>query len=195
MKAMTLGVIQPVAHLVEYHAYWIEDNAGGKVRNPEWTDDCKRLLNLKNVQDQGHGAAVAYYTKMVKAFLTDNGVPPANLQVHLVVVPSSKAGHWGDGLLKIGQNLMKQNGNFVDSMKALKRTKTIQKLAHGGNRSIYVHQQSIELGSRASRLERKAILLLDDITTSGNSLIACAEMLRTHCGAAVVMPLALGKTV
>lgn len=194
MFPVAMGVIQPVGHVVDYHSYWIDDGAGSKVVNPQFNADCRHLLNLKNVAERGHPSAIAYFSKVAAQFLLAHGVPPVNLQVHIVVVPSSTSGRWSPGLLKIGENLVRNNKNFVDSMQSLVRTTTIQKLARGGDRSLLTHQRSIDLNDPTSKLSRKTILLLDDITTTGNSLVACAGILQLG-GAATIMPLALGKTV
>ncbi|WP_310084182.1 hypothetical protein [Paraburkholderia phenoliruptrix] len=190
------GIIEPIAHLVHYHAYRIEDEHGDRIVNPKWNGDCKRLLNLKSDSERGFPDAVAHFSKKVGEVLAAHHVPPADLQVHIVVVPSSTAGRWSPGLLKISENLIKQNRNFIDSTRSLVRTKAIDKLSRGGDRSLWTHQQSVGLAEHAAtRLARKTVLLLDDVTTSGNSLVACATILQQHAGVARVIPLALGKTV
>ncbi|MDR6383987.1 hypothetical protein [Paraburkholderia caribensis] len=181
---------------MDYHAYRIDADDGSRVVNPKFDADCKRLLDLKSVAERGHPYAVAHFSKMAKEFLASKGIPPPDLQVHIVVVPSSTAGKWSPGLLKIGEYLIKHNSNFVDSMQSLVRVKTIQKLARGGDRSVWTHSQSIALAPKADKiLARKTILLLDDITTTGNSMSACAEILTVQATPARVMPLAIGKTV
>lgn len=195
MFTSSLGVIYAVEHLVQYHAYRIDGEDGRRILNPKWNSDCKHLLNLKSADERGFPAAVAYFSRIALEHLTGISLPPKGLQVHIVAVPSSAAGRWSPGVLRIGENLIKSNRNFVDSMRALPRIKTIDKLARGGDRSVWTHEQSIGLDDPMGRLPRKTILLLDDITTTGNSLMACAGILRTHAGVAQVVPLALGKTV
>ena len=54
------------------------------------------------------------------------------------------------------------------------RSKTIQKLSFGGNRSIQIHLDSLKV---SSKVRNKRIIVLDDVTTTGNSLIATRELL------------------
>ncbi|WP_227746359.1 ComF family protein [Burkholderia cenocepacia] len=185
--------VQQIANLVEYHNYWIDDGQGNRVVNPAFDGNCRMLLDLKRDTERGHNAAVTYFSREVEAFLAAHGVPPPNLQVLIAIVPSSKQGTWGAGLEKIASNLIRRNANFVDATRVLERATTIQKLAAGGNRNQAVHQASIRIGNGGSKIAQKTILLLDDITTTGNSLIACADLL-CRAGAATVMPLALGRT-
>jgi len=191
----SLGVIYRVEHLVDYHAYWDEDDNGNRVRNAQWNADCKHLLNLKNPAERRFPEAVQYFTNAAAKRLAQIGLPPINLRVHIVVVPSSTAGNWSAGLMQIGHNLMRSNRNFVDSIKVLPRIRTIEKLAHGGDRSVATHEASIGLNDPERELRRKTILLLDDITTTGNSLAACASILQQSAECAQIIPMALGKTV
>ena len=83
---------------------------------------------------------------------------------------------------------------FVPAVQTLVRTRTIDKLARGGNRSVEVHLASIAPAERYERyFAKKAILLLDDVTTTGNSLRACSRLLDQY-GADLIYPLALGRT-
>ena len=74
----------------------------------------------------------------------------------------------------------------------LKRTALIDKLAGGGDRSLQVHLDSIA-ANEAARFRGKSILLVDDVLTSGNSIIACRKILMT-AGAAKVHSLAFAQT-
>ncbi|WP_186060977.1 hypothetical protein [Burkholderia gladioli] len=188
-----IGAQIEIAHLVEYHSYWLYDEDGDRYKNPAFDINCRRLLDLKHATERGHGAAVAHFSKSVETFLAAQGIPPPDLQVYLAVVPSSKKGEWGPGLDQICANLIRKNSNFVDSRRVLERVNTIQKLASGGNRNFSVHEESIRIGNGGNKVVKKTILLLDDIATTGNSLRACAAKLY-EAGAAKVLPLALGQT-
>jgi predicted amidophosphoribosyltransferase len=83
--------------------------------------------------------------------------------------------------------------NRTDATACLIRHTTINKLATGGDRSIEVHLNSIKV-QNPNLIKDKRILLIDDVTTTHNSLFACKQLL-LEAGAAQVYCLALGQTV
>ena len=62
-----------------------------------------------------------------------------------------------------------------------------------GNRNINVHLSSIEVRGNKEKFKGKKIILLDDVTTSGNSMIACRKLLE-DMGVEVIC-ISLSKTV
>lgn len=56
----------------------------------------------------------------------------------------------------------------------LQRTKSIDKLAYGGCRDRQVHMKTISTVDSID-INGDIILLMDDVTTTGNSLYACRE--------------------
>lgn len=81
----------------------------------------------------------------------------------------------------------------IDAVDYIVRTKTIAKLAKGGNRDIDIQRESLGVNPDMS-ITGSVILLVDDVTTSGNSLLACKELLLKH-GAKDVAMFALGKSI
>lgn len=81
---------------------------------------------------------------------------------------------------------------IADGRQFLRRVKPVDKLADGGSRALDIHLKSIEAQSREIYRGGK-VLLLDDVLTSGNSMLACRRIL-LDAGAADVICLALGKT-
>ncbi len=75
----------------------------------------------------------------------------------------------------------------------LQRKQPIAKLAGGGNRDKGVHYRSIGTLD-AMDVSGDIVLLMDDVTTTGNSLIACRDILLEH-GAKTVEMFALGRAV
>ena len=75
----------------------------------------------------------------------------------------------------------------------LTREKSINKLATGGNRNIDIHFRSISTMNNM-KIEGDVVLLMDDVTTTGNSLYACKEILLKK-GAREVEMFALGKAI
>lgn len=186
--------VQSISSLVPYHPYWTYDDDGDRIQNPAFNDDGRMLLNLKNAADPKHSQAVAQATALVQGALARLPSRVWSAQVHVVVVPSSKQKQWSKGLCAIAARICSGHGALVDNSEALVRVKNIEKLATGGDRGVHVHYQSIEISPAAQqRLRGKTVLLLDDITTTGNSLQACALLLK-QAGAAEIFPLAIGRT-
>lgn len=59
-------------------------------------------------------------------------------------VPSSTKGQWSPGLELVAQAVAKKHKRFIFVAKAIVRTRNIQKLASGGDRSLAVHLESLE---------------------------------------------------
>lgn len=111
--------------------------------------------------------------------------------VTICVVPSSNAEKRESGIAVLGEQLA-QNGR-VNKVYYLRRSKSIEKLADGGKRDRVVHMQSIDTVEEMD-VSGDIILLMDDVTTTGNSLYACREILLNH-GARSVEMFALGKAI
>ena len=75
----------------------------------------------------------------------------------------------------------------------LRRSHSINKLATGGSRNLSVHMQSIDTVEDID-ISGDIVLLMDDVTTTGNSLYVCKEILLNR-GAANVEMFALGKAI
>jgi hypothetical protein len=111
--------------------------------------------------------------------------------VSIAVVPSGKIDNFNEhGITRVA-NLLTTRKDRIDATTCLRRTKTIDELKKGGNRTKAVHEESIEVIHREF-IVGKEVLLLDDVCTTGNSLSVCRKKL-CEAGAAVVGCLALGK--
>ena len=108
----------------------------------------------------------------------------------ICVVPSSDPSVKNNGISYVGR-ILAGNGR-KDRVGILVRHSRIQKLSRGGDRSRKVHYDSIRVSGELS-VEGEDVLLLDDISTSGNSLLACRDILIAN-GARCVEMLALGRT-
>jgi len=84
-----------------------------------------------------------------------------------------------------------KRGTRVDGSDCLVRTTKIDKLAHGGDRSIEVHLQSIAV-ALPELIRKRDVLLLDDVMRTGNSLFACRKLL-LDAGARSVQCAAIGR--
>ena len=94
-------------------------------------------------------------------------------------------------MVKLGKKLS-ENGR-KDRVYYLNRSRKIDKLATGGCRSKEVHFESIDVDHTMS-VNGEFVLLMDDVTTTGNSLYACKDILINH-GAENVEMFALGKSI
>lgn len=160
-----------------YHKYWLDRER--RIRNPLFDVFSGKILDLK----QGKEEAVRYFYNLVDAEICKG--------VTICVVPSSNSENTITGIGKLGEMLAK-NGR-VDKVYFLKRERSIDKLATGGNREKWVHVNSISSAEDID-ISNDIVLLMDDVTTTGNSLYACRELLLER-GADKVEMFALGKAI
>ncbi len=160
-----------------YHRYWIDKER--KIKNPLFDVFSGRILDLKN----GDPGAIRYFFKVLDAEILPD--------VTICVVPSSDSEKKESGIAKLG-HMLAENGR-TDKVGYLIRTQSIPKLAHGGYRGPDVHIKSIDTDQDMD-IHGDVVLLMDDVTTTGNSLYACREILLAH-GADQVEMFALGKAV
>lgn len=139
----------------------------------------RKILDLKD----GKRSAVNYFYALL-----DEEICPG---VAICVVPPHSPQSVDSGVMMLAQKLAAHNR--IDLTDYLVRTKEIEKLSRGGNRNRNVHLDSIDVNSEMS-ITGEVILVVDDVTTSGNSLYACRDILMNH-GASRVALLALGQTV
>ena len=163
--------------LREYHPYKIFGSV-----NPKFKETNSGLvLDLKAGQV---GAIDHFYGMLNKAF-------PFGERFTVCMVPSSDPKKTDSGVTQLAKRLASEHDR-VDGTMCLLRTKKIQKLSHGGLRDKEVHLGSIEVVHK-ELIEGQEVLLLDDVMTTKNSLIACKELLYA-AGASKVQPLAIAKT-
>ncbi len=167
-----------ILYLGNYHPYWI--NKDLRQKNPLVDSWSRYILDLKEQKE----SAIRFFFNQLDSQI--------DRRACIAVVPShdpEKATI--SGIHQLAQRLAIQGR--VDATSCLKRSKKISKLSHGGERSISVHLQSIEVVN-AYLFKGKIVWLLDDISTSGNSLKACRYLL-SQAGAKQVKSVALGKTI
>ena len=73
------------------------------------------------------------------------------------------------------------------------RSETIDKLATGGERSMDIQKKTLAVNPELP-IADNVILVVDDVSTSGNSLMACRDLLLEN-GAERVAMFALGKSI
>lgn len=109
----------------------------------------------------------------------------------LVVVPPHHNEKDNSGIRILAQKVVDKM-KLIDATSCLIRHKTIHRLSTGGNRSSETHLQSIKVVNQEV-IKGKKLLLLDDVSTTGNSLNACQKLLES-AGAKSVKCFVLGKT-
>lgn len=122
----------------------------------------------------------------VKSFLK-NIIPKGSI---VCTVPSSTAGKTGhlDIMLK---ELSNECGFMVLPLIVRSMSKE-KKAAFGGDRSLTGQYRTLECAPK-SEIEGKSIIIIDDISTTGNSLFACKKILEKN-GARNVRTIVLGRT-
>ncbi len=150
-----------------------------RIKNPYFDVFSGKILDLK----EGKPEAVKYFYNLLNEEICDG--------VTICVVPSSDSTKTESGIGMLGE-MLAVNGR-VDKVYYLKRTKSIDKLALGGNRDKDVHMKTISAVQDID-ISGDIVLLMDDVTTTGNSLYACKEILLEQ-GAKTVKMFALGKAV
>lgn len=174
-------------YLYEYHKYWLIPKVE---KNPKADRLTKLILDLKNPACSNHTNAVQIFGKKLSKELED--FITKDEPIYIAIVPSHTENNISKGLISIVRHI-KQVYNIASSKNPLVRTYTIEKLASGGGRSIDIHLDSIAVIDGAIPSDAK-VLLLDDVTTTGNSLNACKKLLYDH-GAGLVIVIALAQTI
>lgn len=162
-----------IYYLGDYHPYRLNDE-----RNKAFDAYSGSILDLKERQPRG----IDFFHDRL-----DRLIPEGTI---LVTVPSHDPASSESGITILARRLS-ETGR-VDATSCLKRITQIEKLTHGGDRSINTHLGSIRV-QETDLFKGKTVVLLDDVTTTGNSLLACKNLL-IQAGAREVIPLALGKT-
>jgi hypothetical protein len=138
----------------------------------------KSILNFKESKLE----EINMFSELINPLLGSNFL--------VCVVPSHVAYASPGPLHKLSGLLTMLSSGRIDASNALIRFKTIDKLSKGGSRNLDTHMQSIKVDN-PEIIKDKDILLIDDVTTSGNSLNACKNLLLA-AGAKSVQCLALG---
>lgn len=161
-------------YLFKYYPYRDFDGQ----RNPSFDKNSGLLLDLK----EGQQSALNYFYNWIDKYIQQD--------VTICTVPSSNSTNIDSGIRQLGR--MIAANNRIDATHCLNRHTTIAKAAHGGPRNQSVHFDSISV-IEDDLIVNKAILLLDDISTSKSSITACKSIL-LDAGASNVFMFVLGIT-
>lgn len=116
---------------------------------------------------------------------------PADRFDAIATVPGHDPAHTQSGIRDLALRLAASR-DFVDGTGCLIRHTFIEKLATGGSRQLAIHMNSMGV-EHADVIEGRNVLLIDDVMTSGNSLLA-GRIKLLAAGAASVALLALART-
>lgn len=113
----------------------------------------------------------------------------------IFVVPSSTAGVWNNKLTNYVVPRLVANMGLIDCSHHILRNKNHDKQALGGDRSIQSNLDTMQLqDSLPSKMQRA--IIIDDITTTGNTFLACIYLL---CEAGIkkenILCAAIGGTI
>lgn len=169
----------PINVLGSYRPWWLHQREGGSWDS--FPEHSARTLGLKNRK----APALNYF----HGFLVEK-LAADRFDV-IAVVPSHDPANTESGARDLALRLVASRG-LGDATSCLVRHTKIEKLAAGGSRALSIHLNSIEVAN-AEAIEGQRVLLLDDVMTSGNSLVAGRRLL-LNAGAAGVRCIALAKT-
>jgi hypothetical protein len=168
----------PTIYLHNYHPWGIHKLMGGNSSNYDRTSGL--ILDFK----EGKKHAITHFTTEIENMLDTN--------FGICVVPSHDPAKATGPLHVMTAQLATIVGRNDMSNQLVRHTK-INKLAGGGTRNKQVHLDSIKV-AKPKLVTGKKILLLDDVSTTGNSIDACRELLM-NAGATYVWGLVIGKTI
>ena len=169
-----------ISYIYEYHSYY-HFRGGLKLKNPEFNSIDGAILDLKQNSSK---AINIFYKKLIAIFDSFESMD----NIYFCAIPSHVANAEISSMHIIAKKLSTYY-NKEDYSEVLQRYKTIPRLSDGGIRNIGVHIHSIRINSNY-QVQNKKFILLDDITTSGSSMAAGAQILKIG-GADKVICLAL----
>ena len=146
--------------------------------------------------------AIAYFTKAIFNTMCSGKVAEAleargtscsasPNALHLLTIPSHDP-NYVNGITLVAKELCKRNSNFIDATHAIKRIKFVQSFCKSNSRNSLTLTQSISID--IDLIKNANILLLDDISTTGTSMLTIEKLLLSH-GAASVTPIVMGQTI
>lgn len=147
------------------------------------------LLNLKStkvtkqIRNQAESYMAGILTAM-KMLLNDDDI--------LIVVPSSRM----DNSPSPFQSFVGRTFPSQKFITGLERTQTVEKATEGGSRKVDTHVETLKLSVAAvEAVLNKRVVLLDDVSTTGSSLIAACEVVSRDGKPVEISCYCLGRTI
>lgn len=174
-----------------YYPYWVDGE-----KNQKFDRHSGRILSLKDPSNREHAIALRYFNDRLPNFVRAWQLPPksplSGPQVGIVIVPSSTAGKVSSGMQTIMMKLCQADDRFCMLPDVLTRVQTVPKAAKGGPRSVSLHKKTISCNP--GNLHTRLVMLVDDVASTGSSIIACCELIQDAAAMTAVFGLALGYT-
>lgn len=112
----------------------------------------------------------------------------------ITIFPSHEAEHYSTTMERFAGDICNIFG-ALNYSGLLERYITHEKSTYGGERSVFSHTSTIKLRTKVDFSKMSSVIVLDDITTSGSSLLAAKEILRkTHIDPKYINLIAIAKT-
>lgn len=167
--------------------------------SPKHDKPSSKILNLKSI-DEKNEAATAINKKYVLSKMDIDRITDFAEQIEpliqpykdlvICVMPKSKKAREPSGIRMVAKKLCQSK--FLDGTDMIDRPVDREPRHTDGNRDYHTELSSLRI-TDAHFITGKNVLILDDITTTGNSLKSGKALLLSH-GAKQVIMLALGKT-
>lgn len=164
-------------------------------KNPKFNPHSGFILSTKDKTERDFSKSIFYFTNQIIDLALELPIQPKSEfgpQVSIVIIPGSTPGKVSPGLIAIMKNLCKKDARFVLTDGVLTRTRGIEKLAKGGNRSTHIHKNSIQVDT--SKLDTPYVMIVDDVLTTGNSFTACHDIIKRIAPQHNIFGVILGKT-
>ena len=159
-------------------------------RNPDCNQDTYRIMDLKNPSAVNHNKAVTGFGEQFNAGLKQLTDYLDTNYIQIAIVPSSKKDARSQGLETIVRAA--NSVNVIYNPLFLNREYDVPASHEGGDRSVDKHINSISV--KVLPNPAVPILIVDDVTTTGNSIEACAQILK-RVGMRNIYKVAIGRTV
>lgn len=153
-------------------------------QNPNFDKSSGMLLDFK----KGELKAVNYWYPQVSRLIWSLA---GDTPFSIATVPSSTKGKKHPGFTMLVKRLASEFSIINSNTNLIGRTESIDKLATGGNREVSVHLHTLRVPT--TTIDYNPVILLDDVTTTGNSITAAVSKLE-DAGYTVIAAIALGKT-
>ncbi len=159
------------------------------VRYKEHSGISEMILRFK----EGDARAIDFFAKEMIEAMDDYYAGHMDYLSRMLVciVPSHEKGKYSLGLVRLAKRIC-ENYGLKNAVNLIQRTKTHERKSQGGNRDIEVMIDSLSLNPMIE-IKGRNIIILDDVTTTGNSINAIRKILREN-GAGQIVPQTLGKT-
>lgn len=183
-----------IFYIHDYHPY---RHGGGKQ-----DDFDKHIMNIKDTEDHSRecwkrcnrkrsmGVLLQELYREIKRLIEPPKKQPQDFVI--VKIPNSKVNNQNQNMIKICRAVAnKCEIPFADGV--LKRVKDTAEAHLGAERNEERHIDTIEVQSVES-VKNKYVLLIDDVITTGSTMIACLDLLMEKASPRAVIGIALGKT-